>query len=241
MENLKIVIPSHKRANRVITKYAVSNAIICVEESQAAEYKEHNPTSEIVTHPDSVIGISMKRDWIYRKFGDVFMIDDDIKAMRRLYVGKGEKVEVEPETARTIIENTAIAAKEAGAYLFGFSTCLSPLAYHAFSPISLIGFVNGCGTGLLKGSKLFYIPEIQSNDDYWISLLNAYHHRICYRDTRFSFEQQDTFKNRGGLSEFRNIGVEEKDFEILKKHFGNAVQLRNGKKHQFQKNIILPF
>ncbi|WP_291727976.1 hypothetical protein [Bernardetia sp.] len=241
MESLKIVIPSHKRANRVITKYAVSDAIICVEESQAAEYREHNPNSEIVTHPDNVVGISMKRDWIYRHFGDVFMIDDDIKAMRRLYVEKGEKVEVEPEQARTIIENTAIAAKEAGAYLFGFSNAMSPVQYNSFNPISLKGFVNGCGTGLLKGSKLFYIPEIRSNDDYWLSLLNAYHHRICYKDLRFSFEQQDTFMNRGGLSEFRNLTVEQEDFNILQKHFGNAVQLRKGKKHQFQKNIMLPF
>jgi hypothetical protein len=241
MESLKIVIPSHKRADRVITKYAVSNAIICVEESQADEYRRHNPNSEIVTHPDNVIGLAMKRDWIYKHFGNVFMLDDDIKAMRRLYVGPGEKVVIEPETARTIIENTARAAKETGAYLFGFSNSMNPMQFNSFAPIQLKGYVNGCATGLLKGSKLFYIPEIKANEDYWISLLNAHYHRICYRDLRFSFEQQDTFKNRGGLSEFRNLSVEENDFAILQKHFGSAIELRKGKKHQFQKKMNLPF
>jgi hypothetical protein len=241
MESLKIVIPSHKRANRVITKYAVSNCIICVEESQAAEYKEHNPTSEIVTHPDNVLGLAMKRDWIYRHFGNVFMLDDDIKSMKRLYAGPGEQSVIEPQTALSIIENTANSAKQAGAYLFGFSNSMNPMQYNSFAPIQLKGYVNGCATGLLKGSKLFYIPEIKANEDFWISLLNAYHHRICYRDLRFSFEQQETFTNRGGLSEFRNLSAEENDFEILKKHFGNAVELRKGKKHQFQKKMNLPF
>jgi hypothetical protein len=42
---LPIVCPSHKRADRVLTKKAVAGLILCVPESQVAEYREHNPDS----------------------------------------------------------------------------------------------------------------------------------------------------------------------------------------------------
>lgn len=41
--NLKIVIPSHKRADHVLSKRLVCDPIICVAESQAEEYRRYNP------------------------------------------------------------------------------------------------------------------------------------------------------------------------------------------------------
>lgn len=49
--NLKIVIPSHKRHDRVFAKRLVLDPIICVAESQADIYRQYNPECEIVTHP----------------------------------------------------------------------------------------------------------------------------------------------------------------------------------------------
>ena len=43
MSNLKIVIPSHKRHDRVFAKKLVNNPIICVAESQADLYRQYNP------------------------------------------------------------------------------------------------------------------------------------------------------------------------------------------------------
>lgn len=43
MSNLKIVIPSHKRHDRVFSKKLVNNPIICVAESQEGIYREYNP------------------------------------------------------------------------------------------------------------------------------------------------------------------------------------------------------
>ena len=52
----KIVIPSHKRHDRVFAKKLVNDPIICVAESQADLYQQFNPECEIVTHPDDVSG-----------------------------------------------------------------------------------------------------------------------------------------------------------------------------------------
>lgn len=245
MEQVKIVIPSHKRHDRVLTTSAVYSAILCVEASQASLYRACNPDIEIVTHPDSVKGLALKRDWIIKHFGSVFMLDDDVTAMKRVYTEKGEETTVEPDTAKAIIEQSAYNCRQAGFYAFGFSTAPSPIAYNSLNPIQLSGYFTGCAHGVLKGSKLWYNPEIICNEDYWISALNAYEHRGGWKDTRFYFAQKDTFVNRGGLAEFRNIDAEEKDFKLLQQVFGSdVVSLRNeksSKAHQFQKTLKLPF
>ena len=41
MNTLKIVIPSHKRHDRVLSKRLVNNPIICVAESQADIYRQY--------------------------------------------------------------------------------------------------------------------------------------------------------------------------------------------------------
>jgi hypothetical protein len=245
MEVVKVVIPSHKRAERVKTTQAVDNAILCVAESQAENYKFHNPDVEIVVHPDSVVGLAPKRDWILRYFKNVMMLDDDISDLKRTYTGPGEKIKVDPSTAFEIIQTTAQACSEAGFYLFGFSTSPSPITFNSLRPIELGGYFTGCAHGVLAGSKLWYNPQIVCNEDYWISLLNAHYHRGGYKDTRWYWAQEDTFVNRGGLAEFRNESVEEQDFHLLQRVFGkDVVQLRKsakGGKHPFQKTIKLPF
>lgn len=242
---VKVVIPSHKRWDRVSTICAVDNAILCVEESQAKVYAVCNPNIEIVSHPDSVKGLAAKRDWIINHFGSVFMLDDDVECLKRVYTEKGEETEVDSTIAYEIIQSTAAACSQAGFYGFGFSTSPTPLHFDSLNPIRLTGYLTGCAHGVLKGSKLWYNPDIICNEDYWISCLNAYHHRGVYKDLRFYWDQRDTFVNRGGLAEFRNVEAEEADFKLLQKVFGKEViSLRKNKgnmKHPFQKTLKLPF
>lgn len=247
MEVCKVVIPSHKRAGRVLTTDVVANAVICVPGSQAADYVRQNPGTEIVTHPDTVIGLARKRDWIIRHFGNVFMLDDDIGSMQRVYTEPGERSLVDPVTCYELIQACADAARQAGAYLFSFSHVPAPVLYNPLNPVDLAAYHTGCAHGVLSGSKLWYSPDIAVNEDYWISCLNALEHRLSWKDTRFYFQQKDTFVNPGGLSEFRNVDAEEKDFQLLQRVFGaDVVTLKKSSaksklKHPFQKTLKLPF
>lgn len=247
MEICKVVIPSHKRATRVRTTSVVDHAIICVPESQAAAYRLCNPLEEIVTHPDTVVGLARKRDWIIRHFGDVFMLDDDIDSLQRVYTEPGERSMVDPATAYDLIQCAADACQQAGAFLFSFAHVPAPVLYNPLNPIDLAGYHTGCAHGVLAGSKLWYSPEIAVNEDYWISCLNAYEHRLSWKDTRFYFQQRDTFVNPGGLAEFRNVDAEEKDFGMLQRVFGKEVvtlkksSVKSKLKHPFQKTLKLPY
>lgn len=242
---IKVVIPSHKRWDRVATICAVDNAILCVEESQQKLYASCNPGIEIVTHPDSIKGLALKRDWIIKHFKNVMMLDDDIEDLKRVYTSKGEETSVDPATAYDIIQLTGNACKEAGMFLFGFSTSPTPLHYDSLNPIGMSGYFTGCAHGVIDGSKLWYNPDIVCNEDYWLSCLNAYYHRGGFKDKRFYWSQRDTFVNRGGLAEFRNTEAEEQDFKLLQRVFGDqVVSLRSNTKsmkHPFQKTLKLPF
>jgi len=247
MEICKVVIPSHKRATRVRTTLVVDNAVICIPESQAPAYRLCNPHNELVTHPDNVIGLARKRDWIIRHFGNVFMLDDDIDSMQRVYTEPGERSLVDPATAYELIQVAADACWQMGGFLFSFAHVPAPVLYNPLNPVDLAGYHTGCAHGVLHNSKLWYNPEISVNEDYWISCLNAYEHRLSWKDTRFYFQQRDTFVNPGGLAEFRSLDAEEKDFDLLQRVFGKDVvtlkksSAKSKLKHPFQKTLKLPF
>lgn len=116
---LRIVIPSHKRHDRVFAKKLVNDPIICVAESQADLYRQFNPDCEIVTHPDDVVGLIPKRNWMAKHFGNLFMLDDDVHACKSICVEKGEPSRIKDKNEITrIIFNLAEIAQMLDVHLF---------------------------------------------------------------------------------------------------------------------------
>ncbi|MCF2443275.1 hypothetical protein L0657_04845 [Dyadobacter sp. CY345] len=67
-----------------------------MEESQEDLYWICNSGIEIITHPDSIIGLARKRDWIIKNVGRCFMLDADIDHLTRIYSERGEETHVNP-------------------------------------------------------------------------------------------------------------------------------------------------
>ena len=244
---IKILILSHKRADRVKTKKAIANTILCVPESQAGEYKEHNPELEIITHPDTVIGLNAKRQWCIDNFPEVFMVDDDIDNVKKKYVEFGDgKQTLTAEQSYSVIQNLYNVAKQIGIHLFGFGRVLRPRIYDEFRPIKLTGYVTGSNMGVIADGKIGFPDEFVLVEDYYASLINAFYNRMALIDTRFYINQKDTFVNSGGLSAIRNLKTEREANLKLKKYFGDAVNLKRQKtlfKHtnQYERTMTLPF
>lgn len=224
----KVVVPSYGRPDRVgsLTLRVLPFAALVVPERQVDQYREHNPDTEVIGHPDHVRGITPARQWIYEKFGDVFMVDDDVTAMRRNHIRLGEKSEIAPSTAYDIIQMTFWNAIQAGCYLFGFGSLTEPGQYSSNKPVSLNGYVNGTCTGLVAGSKLRYDLEYVGGEDHYISLMSAYIYRKTWIDKRFSFSQKDTMSSTGGMAQVRTIETEKIDTLRLIKHFGKCVRVK---------------
>lgn len=170
------------------------------------------------------------QEWVYRKFGDVFMLDDDSVGMYRVYrrLGGRKRGRVSPDRAYEIVQRTAETARELGAFLFGFRNHCHPATYVPQRPFRFGGYLTGGALGLLKGSKLYWPPVMLPIDDYWISLLNAYYHRYAFIDTRFAFGFRDTYVAPGGLNDPKlatnRQQSELEGFRFLRRHFGEAVR-----------------
>lgn len=227
-------------------------------ESQADEYHRlHGAQAEIVAHPDSVAGIAAKRQWIYDRWGDVFMMDDDADAICRMYLPSVRgKLKLSPSEARELIDATAATARNLGAYLFGFMNHCDTRHFFPYHPLRLKGFCNAQGLGLLAGSKIFFHRESIAVADFFASAINAYHHRYMFADWRFAVRVKDTWKATGGLAAQRSAETERKDFLLLKRMFGDAIipkksrpniDKRDGKAqnkrkpNQWERELRLPF
>lgn len=236
---IKIVIPTFRRAGRVSTLAIAPFAALCVTDSEHDLYASNYRDVEIIVHPDSVRGLSAKRQWIYEKYGDVVMLDDDLAEVCRNYAFS--RSILSPDEIRDLIDWTANIAKLAGCYLFGWSILPKPQYYAGHKPISMRGFVNGCAMGLLASPDLFFNPECVAVEDYWISALNAHFHRKAFIDERFTFIQSDTFINRGGQSAHRDMTTEARDLQLLKRNFGTAIEwVKSSDGHGKGKNKTAP-
>lgn len=246
---LRIVIPSHKRHDRVFAKKLVLNPIICVAESQADLYRQFNPECEIVTHPDDVIGLIPKRNWMAKHFRDLFMLDDDVHVCKALFAEKGESGVVrDPVKITSIIEELYELACMLDVHLFGFTSRISPVMYEETGYFSLSKMVTGCSYGVRYNKNTWWNEEIKLKEDFWISCYMKYKERRVLTDLRYNFSQKSTFVNAGGLSAFRNQEEERRSILFIKKHFGDSINLKgptnNGKektKQLVQYNISCNF
>lgn len=235
----KVVIPSRKRAGKILTK--ISGAILFVDQREKNEYKHCYPDVEIETH-EGLKSLSMIRQKIYERYHDVFMADDDIDQILRLY--KCKEYRVDENEAFAIIQKCYERAKETGAFLFGFNNDPVPAHYNQHKPFMFQGYINGCAMGLIKSEKLYFSNKTVACESHWINLLNAYHHRFNFIDKRFCFKQKakSTFEMEGGQTGKRTLETEKFDTLYLKKMFGDSVQLKKEKNktkqlHEYQREL----
>ena len=234
MSGVKIVIPSHRRHDRVYARRLVCDPIICVAESQADLYRRHNPECEIVTHPDDVTGLIPKRNSMARHFGDLMMIDDDVHAVKDLTVEKGETGTVrDPVRVTAIINDLYELACMLDVHLFGFTSAISPVMYNEWGYYSLSKMITGCSYGVRYNKNVWWNEDLRLKEDFWISCYMKYKERRILTDLRYNFSQKGTFVNAGGLAAIRNQEEERRSILLIRKHFGESIGIKgasnNGK------------
>jgi hypothetical protein len=226
---VQICIPSHQRAATITTHRLVPDALICVPESQASEYKAAGCVN-VDTHPDLIRGLTPKLNWILDHLADsegIIFLDDDLEYLCRCFVDrseqKGRKV-TEARLIKQILRNTAAVARDANAFFFGWESSESTIRYYSgLDPFKFTGFINGCAMGFIAGHGLRFDESIVAKNDYDICALNAFRYRICLKDTRYAFCQRETFTGGGGQSFFRNSQTEARDIAILRRKYGEVI------------------
>ena len=247
MDDIKIVVPSMGRANRVHTKRIVNDIIIVCPESEVDEYKKYNPELEIVGQPEGCKGITQTRAFILDMFDEVFMLDDDVKQVNRFFTDIGEKYKIENKLlVRDIIQQTANLARGMGAKMFGFDHNRSPVTYHANKPFRTTGYLNASHCGFLKGHGMSYDKSMIEGEDHYISCLNVYKNRFMLINDRYGFFTEANFKNDGGCSGSRNVEIMKENTLKLREYFGDCVHIKKAtilktKLNEGERSISFPY
>ena len=147
--DLPIIIPSRGRAASVLTK--ISGARLFVPEAEADAYRRHNPDVEILTHTPTR-NLAHKRQTILDRWPSVFMVDDDIAFASRVYLpGNNRETHLTPDEIAELIQATAVSARRAGCFLFGFSNFPNPAHCRHHKPIRFNAYINASAFVILSG------------------------------------------------------------------------------------------
>jgi hypothetical protein len=243
-----IVSPSAGRADTVKVTQLIPDIALCVPAREAEAYRRGNPDSELIVHPDSVRGLSAKRQWIFERYGDVFMFDDDVSVMTDLTKSAGEPMRVKDgQIVRDLVYRLFDQAAQMGAYLVGFANFANPTASRPQIPFELTGFVPGRSLGVRAGGKLFFPDKKLITDDMFVSALNAHAHRFCLRDCRYATMAPGTWVNEGGMNAYRTWDTLLENNRYMVEMFGEeAIQAKQGtalakKRHDGQIVLKIPW
>ena len=229
---MKIVIPSLGRSETILTHRLLNDYLVCVPDSEHDLYARTIPGDHLIAHPDRVLGIAPKLNWILDNVPDdecIVILDDDIKCMYDLTVTPGQKYSTSkitrPELVEAIIYNTYQMAHQAGVYYFGWAMRIALAYYSDLSPFKLTGYINRSSCGLINGHGLRFEERLTANADYDMALQNAQKHRMVWCDTRYGFDYKDTFVGAGGGSMLRSSETHKRDLQFLKEKWGDHIRI----------------
>lgn len=224
---LKIVCPSKGRWDNVITTKVVDDLIIVCPDDEKELYKANYPDNEIIGQPKDVKGITATRQFILDTFENVFMIDDDVEYVRRMFTEEDEPYKInDPKVVRDLIVKNAHTCRDIGAFMFGFGNIRRPVHYLPQKPFKYTGYANASYCGYLKGHKLKYDLSYSEGEDHYMSCLNVFKNRFMFIDMRYAFFTKDNFKAKGGCCDDRTSDDMLEVTLKLRTDFGDAIQLK---------------
>jgi hypothetical protein len=233
--NLDLIIPSFRRAKLITTHKLLREGeyYFCIPESDLPEYRKVLPMEALIIHPDDVIGLPAKYNWLIREYQnkkkvDCFFMDDDLTSVVRRWHVKGD-AKLTPDKIHAVICNCCKMAEDVGAYLFGFSERASPVMFQDSNPFAFRGFVPSKSFGFRYGHSLVFDERLLVRAEYDISLLNAFKYRILMKDQRFSFVNDQDVRE-GGIAFYRTSARMEETYKLLRKKYGDAICLTGGMK-----------
>jgi hypothetical protein len=217
-------IPSHKRADRVTTLKMCPEALVFVPESQLEDYKKHIPEEKLISHPDSIIGLTPKLNWMLRWARehdyDVFeKLDDDFQYARWCF-GTSEKLTTEEfmQLSRNLIQmsidsNTPLHTC-AETPDVRKSTVNQPFDF--FTPrMGYFGLV-------LKGFEPIHFDErfiLKQDFDLAFQVIHKYGRMVT--DNRWGIAMTGVGTNQGGCADYRNESKELEMIKLLGKKWGH--------------------
>ena len=222
LSEVRFIIISRGRSATIKSHKIFPYATLVVPESQKKDYEWTG--LEIKTCDDSIIGLSLLRNWRIQNFKEeiIIMIDDDIEYCCRCDKCTYEKIE-DTETIKLVLLNAAQQAKDIGTFVFGFGQSQDVRKYNPAEPFKLTGWVGGV-IGVIGKENSFIDNKFKVDVDFCLeALLNR---RVIWKDNRFGFVQIRD-RNKGGNALYRTKELVDKEKDKLLKKWGRYIKFKS--------------
>lgn len=220
--DIKILILSRGRSNKVTTTRLVPDYIdVLVPESEKELYESNLP-NKVLTIPDSFRGLGQVRNWVLDNFKEetLIMLDDDLTTLYCMTEEKARNIKDKDEVIQILI-NDAVMAKDMGVHCFGYSQT-DIRKFNGTEPFRLSTWVGGV-MGVIGRKYRFRDDYFKVDIDF--CLKNLLVDRIIFVDNRYYFIQNRD-NNTGGNSIYRTQEAYQKSCETLKKKWGKYINIK---------------
>jgi hypothetical protein len=177
-------------------------AIVCVEDSEAEDYKPVVPGSQLVLHPP-LHGSADIRNWMIDYFQEdcIFQVDDDFKRIQCYCNADVRHVShiTEADHIRGIIDNAHWPAFDLGLGVFSWARFANPMQYRPYEPVLLCGTPIMCAFGLRgPARRRKFDLSVPHMADLNFAMETYRDDRIAYVDARYYWDFGKIYSGVGG-------------------------------------------
>lgn len=233
--NISVNAPSYKRPAGVKTLDYIPFCKIWVDESEAGEYREHNPGAEIVACPKGVQGnLCRVRNYILdQEFNNgmdvVLIVDDDLHYLEGFEYRDGfayNRRKIETDDILLFLEKYSLMAEEIGAKFWGLNCNADAMAFRQYTPFSTVAYIGGPFQCFLRGNRCRYDESLPLKEDYDMTLQQLNLERVVLRLNGYHYIcEQSTIP--GGCAAIRNREREAQQFDALQRKWGSKIVKRD--------------
>lgn len=233
--NISVNAPSYKRPAGVKTLDYIPFCKIWVDESEAGEYREHNPGAEIVACPKGVQGnLCRVRNYILdQEFNNgmdvVLIVDDDLHYLEGFEYRDGfayNRRKIETDDILPFLEKYSLMAEEIGAKFWGLNCNADAMAFRQYTPFSTVAYIGGPFQCFLRGNRCRYDESLPLKEDYDMTLQQLNLERVVLRLNGYHYIcEQSTIP--GGCAAIRNREREAQQFDALQRKWGSKIVKRD--------------
>lgn len=233
--NISVNAPSYKRPAGVKTLDYIPFCKIWVDESEAGEYREHNPGAEIVACPKGVQGnLRRVRNYILdQEFNNgmdvVLIVDDDLHYLEGFEYRDGfayNRRKIETDDILPFLEKYSLMAEEIGAKFWGLNCNADAMAFRQYTPFSTVAYIGGPFQCFLRGNRCRYDESLPLKEDYDMTLQQLNLERVVLRLNGYHYIcEQSTIP--GGCAAIRNREREAQQFDALQRKWGSKIVKRD--------------
>ena len=222
---INVIIPSYKRADRLVGRDYFHMAKYCIPKSQEEEYLKHIGADRLIVIPDECDGsIVKKRNWILQNIPrPLVMIDDDVYEISYWENRKENYLrrKFDSQLLEEWLERGFELCEGFGCKMWGLMQNTDDRSFKENLPFSLTNIILGPFQAHTEHDLLFD-ERMGTKEDYDMSLQQLNKYKKVMRWNKFAYDCEHG-DNKGGIVSYRTMEKEKEWCGAIEKKWGRNI------------------